>query len=76
MGGSGKLSPSQSHEPRSKVATAVAAGKKKRCVCERRRGEAHRGQEEGVRKGRREGGREGGKGVGVRAANTAVERID
>lgn len=30
----GELSPSQSHEPRSKVATAVAAEKKKRvCVC-------------------------------------------
>lgn len=26
VGGSGKLSPSQSHEPRSNVATAVAAG--------------------------------------------------
>lgn len=32
VGGSGKLSPSQSHEPRSKVATAVAA-KKALCVC-------------------------------------------
>lgn len=33
MGGSGKLSPSQSHKPRSKVATAVAAEKSSVCVC-------------------------------------------
>lgn len=32
MGGSGKSSPSQSHEPRSNVATAVAAGKSVVCV--------------------------------------------
>lgn len=70
MDGSGKLSPSQSHEPRSKVATAVAA-EKAQCVCGRRRGEAHRDSEVGGG-GKREG-EKGGKG-GVRAANTAVER--
>lgn len=47
MGGSEKLSPSQSHEPRSKVATAVAADKALVYVCERRRGEAHRDSGEG-----------------------------
>lgn len=76
VGGSGKSSPSQSHEPRSKVATAVAAGGKKKalCVCvnggEERRIGTGGGEEVGKR------GRKGGRceGEGGRAANTAVER--
>lgn len=75
------LSPSQSHEPRSKVAAAVAAGKKKRCVCvcvcvnggeERRIGTVGRGRGGGGKKGGI--GKEGWRVKGVRAANTAVER--
>lgn len=58
------LSPSQSHEPRSKVAAAVAAGKKSAvcvCVCERRRGEAHRDSRAGSGRVRKEGrDRDGG----------------
>lgn len=63
VGGSGKSSPSQSHEPGSNVAAAVAAGRSAVCACKRRTGEAHRDSgmgEEEVGGSEGEGGEYGG----------------
>lgn len=65
-------------EPRTQIqgGDGGGGGIKKRCVCVNGGGEAHRDSRVGLRTRKEGGGRKRGWGavVGVRAANTAVER--